>query len=130
MVRLLLRWVLNALTLLAIAYTAPWVAENLGLLRGFRVEGGFETAAVAVAILAILNLTVRPVLKLLTLPITCLTFGLFTLIINALMMLLTDRIVKGFEVGGLLNAVIASILFTLISAILNTLFNKEEDDRH
>lgn len=120
--RLLLRWALNALTLLGIAY----LAQQLNILQGFQVEG-FEAAAIAVAILALLNMTVRPILKLLTLPITCLTFGLFSLVINAAMMLLTERLVHGFQVGTFLNAVLASVAYAAVSAILNALFQTKDD---
>lgn len=120
--RLLLRWILNAAALYGIAYAAP----RLGMLPGFAVEG-VETAFIAVAILALLNLTVVPIIKLLTLPLTCLTFGLFSLIINALMMLVTSQVVNGFDVGGPLNALMASIIFSILSTILNMLFNREED---
>lgn len=124
-VRLLVRWLLNALTLFGIAYFAP----RFGILDGFSLDDDFVTAVIAVAILAILNLTVRPILKLLSLPVTCLTFGLFTLVINALMMMLTAEFVRGFRVSGFLNALIASVLFAILSSILNSLFNaKDEDD--
>lgn len=121
---LLLRWVLNALALLAIAYFAP----TLGMLPGFEVRG-FETAVVAVLILSVLNLTVRPILKMLTVPITCLTFGLFTLVINALIMLLTSELVSGFVVGGFINAVMVSIIYAILSALLNTLFIRDKDKK-
>lgn len=121
--RLLLRWVLNALVLLAIAYVAP----SLGILEGFAVEG-FEAAIVAVLILSLLNLTVRPVLKFLAIPITCLTFGLFTLVINAAMMLLTGELVQGFEVGGFWNALVISILYAAASALLSGLFISGKKD--
>lgn len=122
--RLLVTWVLNALALFGIAY----LAQQLPFLEGYHLAG-FEAAAVAVAILAVLNMTVRPILKILTLPITCLTFGIFALVINALMMMLTDRLVVGFEVGGFLNAVILSILYAVASGILNGIFNPKEDDK-
>ncbi len=118
---LLLRWVLNALALMGIAYMTP----SIPMLSGFRVEG-FEAAAVAVAILALLNLTVRPIMKLLALPITCLTFGLFTLVINAIMMLLTGELVNGFTVGGFWNALVVSILYAVASALVNGLFGGDE----
>lgn len=118
---LLLRWVLNALALLAIAYMAPAV----GILDGFQLAG-FEAAIVATLILSVLNMTVRPILKLLAVPITCLTFGLFSLVINALMMLLTSRLVAGFVVGGFWNALIVSIIYATFSAVLNGLFNKDD----
>ncbi|MEW8978755.1 MAG: phage holin family protein [Symbiobacterium sp.] len=116
----LIRWVLNALALLGIAYAA----EALDVLPGFYVSD-FRAAAVAVLILSVLNLTVRPILRLLTLPITCLTFGLFTLVINALMMLLTAALVDGFHVGGFLNAVVVSVLYAVISALLNNLVQEK-----
>lgn len=122
--RMLIRLVVNVLTLLMIAYVAP----SLGILPGFHVQG-VEAAAVAVVILAVLNLTVRPILKLLALPITCLTFGLFTLVINAGMMLLTSRLVIGFEVGGFWTAFVASIIYAVMSALLNGIFNKDDDKK-
>ncbi|MBP2018026.1 putative membrane protein [Symbiobacterium terraclitae] len=121
--RLLIRWALNALTLLGIAYVAP----ELGILKGFYVAG-FEAAAVAVLLLSLLNLTVRPLLRMLTLPITCLTFGLFTLVINALMMMLTAELVAGFHVGGFRNALVVSVLYAVISAVLNGLVQGGEKD--
>jgi putative membrane protein len=122
-VRLLFRWAINALALYGIAYVAP----ELGMLPGFTLVG-FEAAAFAVAILAVLNLTIRPIIKLLTLPITCLTFGLFALVINALMMFITAELVRGFDLGqpAFLNAVIASVIFAILTAIANTLLFKED----
>lgn len=120
--RLLVSWVLNAAALFGIAYFAP----RLGILRGF--SASVEGAVVAVAVLAILNMTVRPILKLLSLPITCLTFGLFTLVINALMMFLTGQLVTGFIVGGFWNALVLSVIYAVASAILNGIFNSKEDD--
>jgi putative membrane protein len=123
LVRLLVSWVLNALVLLGLSMAA----HTYGVLGGFRVTG-FEAAAVAVAVLAILNLTVRPILKLLSLPITCLTFGLFTLVINAVMMLIAEQLVAGFHVGGFINAVVISVVYAVASAILNGIFNPKKDD--
>ena len=122
--RVLLRLVLNTLALLAIAYVAP----SLGILQGFHVEN-FEAAAVAAVILAVLNLTVRPILNLLALPITCLSFGLFTLVVNAGMMLLTSRLVIGFSVDGFWTALIVSIIYAVVSALLNGLLNKDDDKK-
>ncbi|MBY6276560.1 MAG: hypothetical protein CWE10_10150 [Symbiobacterium thermophilum] len=123
MLRLLVRWALGALTLLAIAYVAP----SLGILPGFHVAG-FGAALVAVVVLSLLNLTVRPILKWLSLPITCLTFGLFTLVINAVVMLLTDALVAGFEVGGFLNAVIVSVIYAVVTALLYGLVEGDQKD--
>jgi putative membrane protein len=117
-VSLLVRWLLNALALFGIAYAAP----RIGVLPGFKMEG-FVTAIVAVAIIAVLNLTVKPILKILTLPVTCLTFGLFALVINAIVMLLASELVTGFEVGGFVNALMASIIYAILSTIFNMFIN-------
>jgi putative membrane protein len=122
--RLLLRWVLNAAALFAIAYFSP----QIGILEGFRLEG-IEGAVVAAAVLGLLNLTVRPLLQLLALPISCLTFGLFSLVINAVVMLIAGQIVTGFQVGGFWNALVASILFAILSSIFNAIINPEKDDK-
>lgn len=116
----LLRWLLNAAALFGVAYLAP----TLGILPGFQVDG-FQAAFVAVAILSLLNLVVRPILKLMAMPITCLTFGLFTLVINAAMMLITGEVVAGFHVGGFWNALVASIIYAIISALLNGIFSSK-----
>lgn len=121
--RLLIRWVLNSVALFAIAYSAP----QLGMLPGLRVEG-FEAALVAAVVLGVLNLTVVPLIKLLTLPITCLTFGIFSLVINAGMMFLAARVVRGFEVATFLDAFLLSIIFAILSTILNMLFNPEKKE--
>ncbi len=119
---LLIRWALGALTLLAIAYAAP----SLGILPGFHVAG-FEAAVAAAVVLSLLNLTVRPILKWLTLPITCLTFGLFALVINAVVMMLTDALVAGFEVGGFRNALVVSLIYAVVTALLSGLARREKD---
>ena len=86
------------------------------LLSGVEVNS-FGTAIVVAVVLAIVNFLVKPLLKILTLPITILTLGLFLLVINGLMILLVDYFVGGFEVDGLFVA----IIFSIILAILNTL---------
>lgn len=120
---LLIRWALGALTLLAIAYAAP----SLGILPGFHVAG-FEAAIVATVVLSLLNLTVRPILRWLTLPITCLTFGLFALVINAAVMMLADALVAGFEVGGFRNALVVSVIYAVVTALLGGLVKRDKKD--
>ena len=73
-------------------------------------------------ILGLINITIKPLLVILTLPINILTLGLFTFIINAGMILLVSSIVKGFEVEGFLTALIFSLVLSLISYILHKLF--------
>ena len=91
---MLLRWVINAAALILVAEIVP----------GFHVDS-FYHALVAALIIGLLNAIIRPVLILLTLPVNVLTLGLFTFVINALLLLLTSSFVRGFEVSGFFPAV-------------------------
>lgn len=108
--QLLLRWVLNA--------AALWLVSYSGLIAGFRVAD-FPTALIAALVLSLVNLVIRPLVQLFTLPITCLTFGLFALVINAAMIALTARLVSGFQVDGVMGALLGSLLFSGISTALH-----------
>ena len=103
----LLHWGITALSL--------WVASHL--FKGIRFS---STGALAVAalLLGLANAVVRPLLVLLTLPLTVLTFGLFLLVINALMLLLVAKLVQGFSVEGFWTAFWASLFITLLSVVL------------
>lgn len=81
----------------------------------------FVSALVAVAVIAAVNVFIKPLLLIVTLPITILTFGLFAFIINAILLLLASRIVPGFIVDGFGAALLGSILFSVISTILHSL---------
>jgi putative membrane protein len=82
---------------------------------------GIEAAAITAFVLGLLNALVKPILWILTLPITILTLGSFSFILNGMMLLLADRIVPGFEVHGILSAIIASVLIAVVSTIGNKL---------
>jgi len=90
------------------------------LLPGVMVSSIWEATIVAV-VLALVNMTVKPILTILTLPLSVLTLGLFSLIINGLMIMLVDYVVPGFDVNGFFNAVIFSLLLSLISTVLGAL---------
>jgi putative membrane protein len=109
MTSLLLRWLLSALALLAVAYLYP----------GVRVEGYFA-AAIAALVLGLVNALVRPILVILTLPITIITLGLFLFVINALLFWLVAEVVKGFSVQGFMAALIGSILYSLITLVVSS----------
>lgn len=104
---LIIRLVLSAVGVLIAAYVLP----------GVNVDGFFAAIVVSV-ILGILNWTVKPLLILFTLPLTFLTLGLFLLVINALIILLADSIVPGFQVEGFWWA----LLFSLVLTVLNSFF--------
>jgi putative membrane protein len=104
MIKLLARWILNAAALLLVAYLYP----------GVQVEN-FFAAVVAALVLGLVNAVVRPILVILTFPVTLLTLGLFLFVINALLFWLVAEIVKGFTVSGFVGALVGSILYSLIT---------------
>ncbi|MEO9475322.1 MAG: phage holin family protein [Cyclobacteriaceae bacterium] len=87
------------------------------LLPGVYVESFFAALIVAL-LLSLLNVTVKPLLIILTIPLTVFTFGLFLLVINALMIMLADAIVPGFGVGGFWWALLFSLILSLINSLL------------
>ncbi|MVW71406.1 MULTISPECIES: phage holin family protein [unclassified Bordetella] len=107
---LILVWLLNAVALLIVAY----------LLPGITVVG-FGSALIAALVLGLLNMLVKPVLVLLTLPITIVTLGLFLLVLNALLFWLAGSILKGFQVNGFWWAVAGALLYSIISGLLSRL---------
>lgn len=108
MPRFLLTWLLTAVALVITAQIVP----------GFVVKS-FVAALVAAVILGLVNAIVRPILVLLTLPITFVTLGLFLLVINALTIWLAGAISPGFQVLGFLPALIGSIVLTIVASVLN-----------
>lgn len=111
---ILLRWLILTLAILAAAY----------VLKGIDVTG-FVPALAAAALLGILNAFVRPLLLLLTLPLNVLSLGLFTFVINALLLMLVSRIIEGFAVQGFWAALFGSLLISFVSALLS-LFVRED----
>jgi putative membrane protein len=109
---LLLRWALNAFALWVVSVIVP----------GIHAAGIFATF-IAAFVLGILNALVRPVLLLLTLPINLLTLGLFTFVINALMLEMTSALVRGFTVDGFGSALIGALLLSVVSFFLNVFIN-------
>ena len=105
----LARVIINMVAILIIAYLFPGI---------MRVDGFMGALAVSF-ILGIVNAVIRPILIILTLPLTIFTFGFFLLIINGLMLGLVSYFVPGFYVSGLGGAIIGSILISIISWILS-----------
>lgn len=104
----LYRWAINALALLAVSV----------LVGGVNVSGPLALL-VAAGVLGLINAFVRPVLFLLTLPINIVTLGLFTFVLNGLMLWFTSGLVPGFHVSGFWAAVWASILLSVVSALIS-----------
>ena len=108
--KLLLIWLLNALALLAVVYLVP----------GIHVDG-FAAAMVAALLMGFMNMLVRPVLVLLTLPITVLTMGLFILVINGVLFYAVGYWLEGFEVQTFLAGIIGALLYSIFSWLLSLL---------
>ena len=111
--RLILIWICNALALLAVAY----------LLPGVHVDG-LSSALIAALVLGLVNTLLRPLLILLTLPVTVLTLGLFILVINGLLFWFAGSVLKGFEVGGFWAGVIGALLYSILSYAFSLLIPK------
>ncbi len=108
--KLLLVWLLNALALLAVAYLVP----NIHV-------AGFTTALVAALVIGLVNMLIKPILVLLTLPITILTLGLFIFVINGALFYVVGHWLQGFEVQTLMTGILGAIVYSVISWILTTL---------
>jgi putative membrane protein len=104
MMKLLLVWLINAAALFALPY----------LFKSIQIDT-FTTALIVALILSIVNTIIRPILFLLTLPITVLTLGLFIFVLNGLMFWMVASFVDGFSVAGFWPAVFGAIVYSLIS---------------
>jgi putative membrane protein len=113
MAYLLFRWVVNAIALIFVSNVVP----------GFGVSTVY-TALMAALVLGLANALIRPLLFILTLPVTILTLGLFTFVINAVMILLVSTVVKGFTVDGFVPALLAAMLLWVISLGTNWLIKE------
>src|SRR5437879_13760074 len=110
MARILLLWLINALALLALPYLVPSVQVD-----------SFYTALIAALLLGLVNTLIRPLIVLLTLPVTVLTLGLFIFVINGLLFWFVASFVQGFSVGGFWSAFFGAIVYALISWAASTL---------
>lgn len=113
MAEILLRWVLNAIALLLVAWLVP----------GFAL-GGLYSALIGALVLGFVNAVIRPILFVLTLPVTIITLGLFAFVINALMIWFVSTIVKGFEVEGFVPALLVAMMLWLVSLATNWLIKQ------
>lgn len=107
---LLIQWVISAASLLIVSYIIP----------GFVVEG-IGTALIAAVIIGSINATIGLFLKIITLPLSILTFGIFLLIINALMLMLASSVAPGFHVAGFWTAFFGAVVLAIVSMILRHL---------
>ena len=112
--RLLAIWLINALALLAL----PYLMQSVSI-------SSFGTAMLVAIVLGFVNTIIRPILLLLTLPVTVLTMGLFIFVINGLMFWAVANMIDGFHVAGFWSAVGGALLYSVISWTLSTLLLKK-----
>jgi putative membrane protein len=108
-----LRWLILTFSIIATSY----------LIDGIQVSG-FLSAFFAAAILGILNAFFRPILFILTLPVNILSLGLFTFVINAVMLMMVSGVISGFKVYGFWSAVFGSLLISFVSWLLTSFINE------
>jgi putative membrane protein len=107
--KLLAKWLLSATALLFVAY----------VYQGVEVKS-FTSALLAAFVIGLFNMVVRPVLVVLTLPVTVLTLGLFLFVINALMFWAAATVLDGFEVRGFVGALVGSLIYSVIGVVIDS----------
>ena len=113
--KLILRLLLTAVAVLILAYVLPGVEV-----------AGYTSAIIVAVVLALLRLVVRPILVILTLPITIVTLGLFLLVINAIIILLADYFIDGFAVRNIWWALLFSLLLSFLQSVLYSFLKKDK----
>jgi putative membrane protein len=112
---LILRILLSAIAVVILAKVLPSVSVN-----------SYMTAVIVAVVLSLLNLLVKPILVILTLPVTIVTLGLFLLIINAIIILLADKLIDGFAVENIWWALIFSLLLSFLQSIFFSLLKEDK----
>ena len=107
---ILINWIVSAMVVFSLAYVIPGVTIP-----------NFTTALIVALILGVLNAILKPILVILTLPITIFTLGLFYFILNAVLIVITSRIVPGFAIDSFLAAFIFGLLLSIVNTVLQKL---------
>ena len=108
--KLIIGWLLNALALLGVAYLVPGIAVT-----------NFVAALIAAAVIGLVNMLIKPILILLTLPVTIITLGLFIFVINGILFWLVGNFLDGFDVKTVMAGIIGAIVYSVISWILSAI---------
>ncbi len=114
--KLIIRLLLNALAVVLLSK----------LLNGVSVDG-YTTAVIVAIVISLLNIFVKPILVILTIPVTIVTFGLFLLVINAFIIYLASHLIGGFSVNSVWTAIIFSILLSILQSILHSLLKEDKE---
>lgn len=113
--KLIMKLILSAVAVILLAKLLPGVSLD-----------NYTTAIIVAAVIAILNVLVKPILIIFTLPITIVTLGLFLLIINAIIILLADKLIDGFGVSSIWTAVLFSVLLSILQSMLHSLLKEDK----
>ena len=114
--KLIIRILLSAVAVVVLSKILPNVSVD-----------SYGTAIIVAIVLGLLNFIVKPILVILTLPVTIVTFGLFLLVINAIIILLASNFISGFVVDGVLWAIIFSLLLSLLQSILFSILKDDKE---
>jgi len=114
---------MNFLIKVVITAVAVFVADYF--MDSVQLSDDLKTTIIVALVLAVLNSFVKPILVVLTIPITIITLGLFLLIINAIIVKMADYFIEGFSVDGWLSAILFSLIVSLVSYILNMFVDKD-----
>ncbi|WP_298930605.1 phage holin family protein [uncultured Allomuricauda sp.] len=113
--KLILKLLLNALAVVILSYVLPGIGVD-----------SLTTALIVALVLSILNVVVKPILVILTLPITIVTLGLFLLVINAIIILIAADFISGFQVSSIWWAIIFSLLLSFLQSILHSIIKEDK----
>ncbi|PWL37922.1 hypothetical protein DKG77_14265 [Flagellimonas aquimarina] len=113
--KLLLKLLLNAIAVIILSYVLPGVGVD-----------SMTTAIIVALVLSVLNFIVKPILVILTLPITIVTLGLFLLVINAIIILIAADFISGFQVSSIWWAIIFSLLLSFLQSILHSIIKEDK----
>ena len=117
-INLLIRWVCSAAALLVVAYVVPGISVS-----------GIQAAFVAALAIGLINSTLGVVIKFFTFPLRFLTLGIFSLVVNALMLMLAAYLVNGFAVSGFVAAFIGSIVMSVVNWALFAVLKRSEEEK-
>ena len=115
MLNILVKWILFAVVIIFTAWIIPGISVS-----------NFASALLACIIIALINAFIRPIVQLISLPVNFLTLGLFSFVINALLLMLAGAITPGFEVKGFFSALLGSIILAIFAGIINKKDNRKE----
>jgi putative membrane protein len=121
MINLIIKLILSAVSVFALSKALPRVGVNIEVVTP-------KALILFTVILSILNVTLKPILKLLTLPITCLTLGLFLLVINVIVVKVADYFVADFTINGWMSAFIFSICMSIVTSVIEYILKDDSSN--